>query len=243
MSNALKEQFKFLKKPTQDRTTNQGGGAFHLLLRHLHTALASPKTRATIDEEALKVLNRMNSVDSRKIDLEESINGEAVDSNLVPLNDDDLLIKAFMAINTPKSLHPRRTLDQFYYYMLEDTEDRDNTQVVEKWVKRHSVTSDGSTVQPSIFMVDQLWLWVIKRKGDDSEIVITSFPERHDEEDDVLQTIFTYLQKKERPLISSSADLVDVVVQHCSNIFDRSKVPERLRFQEFFECSIGEIVG
>ncbi|KAI1826109.1 hypothetical protein F4861DRAFT_134569 [Xylaria intraflava] len=42
-------------------------------------------------------------------------------------------------------LHCRRTLDQFTYNMLKDTEERDNTQVVFKWVKREKARKDRST--------------------------------------------------------------------------------------------------
>jgi vacuolar-type H+-ATPase subunit C/Vma6 len=52
-------------------------------------------------------------------------------------------------------LHIRRTLDQFYYYMLNNTSDRDKGQVVSRYVKR--TFGDPSLVM----MVDQLWLWVL----------------------------------------------------------------------------------
>lgn len=67
---------------------------------------------------------------------------------------DMLLIKAY-----EKSLHPRRTLDQFYYYMLDDTEARDEDQVVHKWaIKQQARRKMPDT---HVLMVDQLWLWVL----------------------------------------------------------------------------------
>jgi hypothetical protein len=80
---------------------------------------------------------------------------------------DENLIDAYY-----ESLHPRRTLDQFYYYMLEDTEMRDNTQVVHRWAERQHrrhLNSGLGTQKPHpvihVMMADQLWLWII----DDSE--------------------------------------------------------------------------
>jgi hypothetical protein len=50
-------------------------------------------------------------------------------------------------------LHPRRTLDQFYYNPL-DTRQRDSDQVVYRYTKATSET-------PKMLMVDQLWLWIL----------------------------------------------------------------------------------
>jgi hypothetical protein len=48
---------------------------------------------------------------------------------------------------------PRRTLDQYFYTHLENTSRRDKDQVVYRYTERSSA--------PKIFMVDQLWLWVL----------------------------------------------------------------------------------
>jgi hypothetical protein len=56
--------------------------------------------------------------------------------------------------NSP--LQPRRTLDQYFYTDLENTSRRDRDQVVFRY------TSDEKRkMEPRIFMVDQLWLWVL----------------------------------------------------------------------------------
>lgn len=47
-------------------------------------------------------------------------------------------------------LQPRRTLDQYFYTHLENTSLRDKDQVVYRYTERSK-----------IFMVDQLWLWVL----------------------------------------------------------------------------------
>lgn len=62
------------------------------------------------------------------------------------------------------TLHPRRTLDQFYYYMLEDTVARDNTQVVYKWAtggQDNVIEKEKKPSDPHIYMVDQFWLWIV----------------------------------------------------------------------------------
>lgn len=64
---------------------------------------------------------------------------------------DDMLVQAYLNATPP--LHPRRTLDQFFYHGI-DTSDRDKDQVVYRYCKRRGL-------EVKIFMVDQLWLWVL----------------------------------------------------------------------------------
>jgi hypothetical protein len=72
-----------------------------------------------------------------------------------PLTDsiDEKLIRAYLRPTsdwqTP-SLHIRRTLDQYFYTTLDNTNARDRDQVL----RRHT----GS----EIIMVDQLWLWIVE---------------------------------------------------------------------------------
>lgn len=70
---------------------------------------------------------------------------------LVDTSRDSLIINAYLHNNPP--LHPRRTLDQFFYHGI-DTSARDTDQVVYRYCKRY-------LLEPKVFMVDQLWLWVI----------------------------------------------------------------------------------
>jgi hypothetical protein len=64
---------------------------------------------------------------------------------------------------TPKSpgeagaLQTRRTLDQYFYTHL-DTRNRDKDQVVYRYT-RDVLRSQ----EPKLFMVDQLWIWVINQ--------------------------------------------------------------------------------
>jgi hypothetical protein len=54
-------------------------------------------------------------------------------------------------------LHARRTLDQSYYSQLEDTERRDEDQVI-----RRSTMAGNSTYKTTrVIMVDQLWLYIL----------------------------------------------------------------------------------
>ncbi|KAF2648081.1 hypothetical protein K491DRAFT_261624 [Lophiostoma macrostomum CBS 122681] len=62
-------------------------------------------------------------------------------------------------LNSPPALHVRRTLDQYYYHMLESTQDRDKDQVVSRWYQRVKGQS-----RHNILMVDQLWLWTTWKK-------------------------------------------------------------------------------
>jgi hypothetical protein len=64
---------------------------------------------------------------------------------------DDLLIEAYL--NSSPPLHARRTLDQFFYHGI-DTSDRDQDQVVYRYCRRRNL-------KPHVFMVDQLWVWIL----------------------------------------------------------------------------------
>jgi hypothetical protein len=74
------------------------------------------------------------------------------------------------AQNYWKTLHESRTLDQFYYHSLENTTQRDEDQVVTRYInkikKETPLNSNGET---AILRVDQVWLWVI----DDSTLLDT----------------------------------------------------------------------
>jgi hypothetical protein len=60
-------------------------------------------------------------------------------------------------------LHPRRTLDQFYYSSLKNPEYRDSHQTVSKWTGDHVDEGGNASATNSslLIMVDQLWCWVL----------------------------------------------------------------------------------
>jgi hypothetical protein len=69
---------------------------------------------------------------------------------------DDDLIRGYLLPAKPGEAPPlqlRRTLDQYFYTHLASTSDRDNDQVVYRYTRRNP--------EPKMFMVDQLWLWIL----------------------------------------------------------------------------------
>jgi hypothetical protein len=68
---------------------------------------------------------------------------------------DERLIREHLHSSSP--LHMRRTLDQFYYWTVEDTSSRDQAQVV----CRGTRSRDDPEATTRVVMVDQLWLWIL----------------------------------------------------------------------------------
>ena len=84
------------------------------------------------------------------------LNPDADASDPMPSTPDDMLIKAYLNVhssNTQPGLHPRRTLDQFFYHGI-DTSVRDQDQVVYRYCKERKI-------EAKVFMVDQLWMWIL----------------------------------------------------------------------------------
>ena len=61
------------------------------------------------------------------------------------------------SITNPSPMHIRRTLDQYYYYQLKNTDERDSDQVVTRYA-----ASEFPARDPPIIMVDQLWLFILR---------------------------------------------------------------------------------
>ncbi|KAI0019980.1 hypothetical protein F4780DRAFT_770941 [Xylariomycetidae sp. FL0641] len=143
---------------------------------------------------------------------------------------DSLLINAYMA---SRVLHPRRTLDQFLYHGI-DTSARDTDQVVYRYCKTHKI-------ETKVFMVDQLWLWII-----DKDLVITCFPQRWDQPKhdplNVLSGIIEEINAKTRSPIQSVHDLAFLITSRCSGMFDRHRLDNQdYQFLDMFENSIGVV--
>lgn len=66
----------------------------------------------------------------------------------------DYLLRGYYEPGTTK-YQPRRTLDQYIYADFEATSHRDDDQVVYRYTK------SGTHFVPKMFMVDQLWLWIL----------------------------------------------------------------------------------
>jgi len=151
-----------------------------------------------------------------------------------PSCNDEALIFAHLESTT--GLHLRRTLHQYYLHGV-DTGDRDAEQVVGRYIRAQGTTEE------KIFMVDQLWLWVLG-----PELIISAFPRRWrqprndplDVLDGVLEDINSGMRTKR---IVSPYELVTVITNRCSGVFDRHRAAddETYRFLEIFERSIGDV--
>ncbi len=66
------------------------------------------------------------------------------------------------AKNAWKIQHKSQTLDQFHYQFLDDTTERDDDQVVSRYIKESRKKAGlNPEVKKAILRVDQVWLWVI----------------------------------------------------------------------------------
>jgi hypothetical protein len=114
------------------------------------TETIGPETDLSKDQE----LNRHRKISTTDDPKKPHLLKRAEDAKTAaepPLSKDQKLIHAYL-LNSPP-LHPRRTLDQFYYSAF-DTEARDQDQVVYRYCDRHKM-------ELKVFMVDQLWLWIL----------------------------------------------------------------------------------
>ncbi|KAJ5458387.1 hypothetical protein N7475_009775 [Penicillium sp. IBT 31633x] len=146
---------------------------------------------------------------------------------------DEMLIDAHLSSSTT-SLHVRRTLDQFFYPNI-DTQSRDLDQVV----YRYQTKSPGMGADPKIFMVDQLWMWVLG-----TNLIVTAFPQRWDQPKNdplnVLDGIIEAINSKTRDPVRSVYDLAMIITNRCSGVFDRHRLgDEEYQFLDMFESSIG----
>ncbi|KAF2110783.1 hypothetical protein BDV96DRAFT_635365, partial [Lophiotrema nucula] len=163
--------------------------------------------------------------------------------------------------DTYRSLHLRRTLDQYYYSTLEDTESRDISQVSSRYQEKTRSSIKTMT------MVDQLWLWVLQGSDGQPDTLISCFPtvgtlehtefERHLDgkphpdlykRTDVLGNIKKHLGD-EPSSVRSAHDLAHVIAACCSrNYLDPSTTldlgPERhgIQFSDIYESTIGNMM-
>ncbi|KAI6352876.1 hypothetical protein MCOR25_009260 [Pyricularia grisea] len=146
---------------------------------------------------------------------------------------DELLIHGYINNNPP--LHPRRTLDQFFYHGI-DTTLRDEDQVVYRYCKLHRQ-------EIKVFMVDQLWLWVLSR-----DLVITCFPQRWDQPKldplNMLDGIIEETNAKTRPPVQTVYDLAMLITNRCAGLFDRHRLDsQEFQFLDIFESSVGRVTN
>ena len=149
---------------------------------------------------------------------------------------DEVLIDAHLSSSTT-SLHVRRTLDQFFYPNI-DTQSRDQDQVVYRYQTKGPGRESPGT-DPKIFMVDQLWMWVLG-----TNLIVTSFPQRWDQPKNdplnVLDGIIEDINSKTRDPVKSVYDLAIIITNRCSGVFDRHRLgDDEYQFLDMFESSIG----
>jgi hypothetical protein len=151
--------------------------------------------------------------------------------------EEESLVRVYLHHSPP--LHIRRTLDQYYYYMLADTRERDADQVVTRWAEKRL-----QKPHHNILMVDQLWIWIIKGKENQPDRVISCFPDREGHEsgslDDLHRNVLHQNKDKRHPIITT-ADLTARIVTTCSDIFSWSQEAELVRFLHFFEATVGRV--
>jgi Mg2+ and Co2+ transporter CorA len=154
---------------------------------------------------------------------------------------DEMLLRAHLTSSTV-SLHVRRTLDQFFYHNI-DTQSRDEDQVVYRYqmkdkMKRKSQSLQDSDIDPKIFMVDQLWMWVLGK-----DLIVTSFPQRWQQPKNdplnVLDGIIEDINSKTREPVRNVYDLALIITGRCIGVFDRNRMDEE-QFMDMFEASIGD---
>jgi len=149
---------------------------------------------------------------------------------------DEMLINAHLASSSTASLHVRRTLDQFFYPNI-DTRSRDQDQVVYRYQTKGQYGALWS--EPKIFMVDQLWMWILG-----PNLIVTSFPQRWEQPKNdplnVLDGIIVDINSKTRDPVRSVYDLAITITNRCSGVFDRHRMgDEEYQFLDMFESAIG----
>lgn len=150
---------------------------------------------------------------------------------------DEMLLRAHLTSSTV-SLHVRRTLDQFFYHNI-DTQSRDQDQVVYRYQTR-GAPPEETGVDPKIFMVDQLWMWILGK-----DLIVTAFPQRWQQPKNdplnVLDGIIEDINSKTREPVRSVYDLAMIITGRCSAVFDRNRMhDESYQFLDMFESSIGD---
>lgn len=180
---------------------------------------------------------------------------------------DKQLLQNFLMEDPP--LHPRRTLDQAYYWTLKTTRSRDRDQVVYRattadparfhrfdqkkyrW-KNHEHVEANTTCQDCsakikkvsrVIMVDQLWMWIL-----DAKTIITCFPKRYgtnkNDASGVHKSIRARIAQGRHQQVKSVFDLALIILEECSNtFFDQSRSSDKQpQVLDAFSEAIGNIV-
>ncbi|KAI1206968.1 uncharacterized protein F4807DRAFT_209818 [Annulohypoxylon truncatum] len=153
----------------------------------------------------------------------------------------------WMYLDQQHPLHPRRTLDQYYYHTLDDTSDRDGDQTASRYYNRKQQGVDNK-IKEVLTMVDQLWMWVLPPCGQLPGTVITAFPQRSNR-------IVTDRPKRTTALIDNimstcsnmpprhGYDLARIIAAECGRIYlDRtSRRDDSIQFYDIYSSSIADL--
>lgn len=154
----------------------------------------------------------------------------------------------WMYLDQKSPLHVRRTLDQFYYHTLPNTDERDRDQTVLRHFRKQKPSEED--FRPVLTMVDQLWMWVLPEIGRSPPTVITAFPQRCNRmtsstSKNMTVLIANIIERARELAVRTHGELAEVIASECSRIYldatsDR-KPP--IQFLEIYNTSIGEIVS
>ncbi|KAI3321501.1 hypothetical protein HD806DRAFT_545732 [Xylariaceae sp. AK1471] len=162
---------------------------------------------------------------------------------------DKMLLRKYLPENPP--LHPRRTLDQAFYWALKSTKKRDRDQVVFRgttakpddfhrfdlktgaWPKHDEYKIQGTCLECTaniqklsrVVMVDQLWMWIL-----DAKTIITCFPKRYGANKNDASGIHKCIRSrvKEAGSVHTVFELGLIILDECSKtFFDRTKTLDR----------------
>ncbi|KAI1744901.1 hypothetical protein F4680DRAFT_455877 [Xylaria scruposa] len=178
---------------------------------------------------------------------------------------DRKLLRKFLPLEPP--IHPRRTLDQAYYWTLKSTKKRDRDQVIyrgttatrdafhrydeenKEWLEHKELSGrDCGTCRTNIkkvsrvIMVDQLWMWIL-----DNKTLITCFPKRYgankQDYSGVHKSIRTSLENLGSNQIRTVFELALIVLNECTTtFFDCTKsLDRRPQIIDEFSKAIGKI--
>ncbi|OAK95030.1 hypothetical protein IQ06DRAFT_63520 [Phaeosphaeriaceae sp. SRC1lsM3a] len=162
--------------------------------------------------------------------------------------DEKAVYKVIREDRDTSSLHPRRSLDQYFYSGLPDTTSRDKDQVISKYKPK-----DGRGGEKMI-MVDQLWLWLFESADPGSDRVrtsiFTSFPRKErrsigddrDLEDvaDLRQAIIDEANSRDDKWASNKANYAGLIIEQAVNVMLRVRTEESLDFLSIFRAAIGQ---
>ncbi|KAK3384848.1 hypothetical protein B0H63DRAFT_172340 [Podospora didyma] len=147
-----------------------------------------------------------------------------------------------------KSLHPRRSLDQFFYSSLPETISGDHDQVVYK----NTVNAPGGQM---MIMVDQLWQWLLDSSHSEAQpAIFTCFPQKDAENgtnsegvDDtadlrraIIDDINDRLSDENSPRIAEGTNVAGVIIERAVNVMLSVRNVQSLDFWDIFRDAVGQ---